>query len=93
VKLTHLARRTKQNGDASRAAVLFALRSRKKQSPFSDLIRFSQQDVFQVIEARPAVPSLQIEAIEVHHLRPRLHKVIDKLLFAIGFSIELRHGA
>src|SRR5262245_1098765 len=45
------------------------------------------------IEARPTPYSVQVEAVEVHHLGPGLHKVPHELLFSVSRSINLRNGA
>src|SRR5215813_13679989 len=44
-------------------------------------------------EARPAPYSVQVEAVEIHHLGPGLHKVPHELLFSVSRSINLRNGA
>src|SRR5580698_10329198 len=46
-----------------------------------------------VLETRPAQHSSNVEAVEGHHLGPRLHEVVHKLLLSVGRSIDLRHGA
>src|SRR5689334_8703188 len=40
-----------------------------------------------------AVGSWPVEAVEVHHLDPRRHEVLDELLLRVGAGIDLRQGA